>query len=472
MNEDCSRNESCTRTKYTYDTMMRLAGSVATGSSTHNLTYSYDRYGNMTCVTNQQTNGPCPNWTYNISTNQLSLTGYSYDAAGNQTSDGPSQHTYQWDAENRLKSIDNGSTATYVYNAVGQRVEKNVGGAYTEYVYDRSGEEVGENNRSGWTVRVIPFAGRHLAHYQGSPNAAYFVHTDKLGSTTQATDYTGAVAQDEIYYPWGQEWNMAGTYQEERFARLGHRDTTETGLGPTKFRIYASSEGRWFSTDPVGGRAGSPQSLNRYAYVLNHPINEVDPSGRFDLFGCDSDIEDCGCDPSIDPFCGLGGGGGGGCGVAMFVGDGEYCGPVLPPPPPPIPQPECFCQLKYHYAAAGYNHSYWYLQDSMGTQEWVSGEPELRHIPYTYFWVAYLNLVYDYPPDAPSNGTTWYDTGLSSDNCSAADGLVQAAAIWPNDTVGYNPLGPNSNSLAHWLAEQAGLGYVTSPPRAIGWYYF
>src|SRR5487761_1530181 len=135
----------------------------------------------------------------------------------------------------------------------------------TKYVYDRSGEEVGENNRSGWTVRVIPFAGRHLAHYQGSPNAAYFVHTDKLGSTTQATDYTGAVAQDEIYYPWGQEWNMAGTYQEERFARLGHRDTTETGLDPTKFRIYASSEGRWFSTDPVGGRAGSPQSLNRYA---------------------------------------------------------------------------------------------------------------------------------------------------------------------------------------------------------------
>gem|GEM_PF-6524915 len=293
-------------TSYTYDDMMRLTSSVATGSSTHSLTYSYDRYGNMTCVTNQQTDGPCPNWTYNTSTNQLNLTGYTYDAAGNQTQDGPSQHTYQWDAESRLKSIDSGSTATYTYNALGQRVEKNVGGAYTEYAYGLSGEELGENDRSSWTERIVPFEGRHLVHYQGSPNAAYFLHTDMLGTTSLATDYTGAVAQDEIYYPWGQEWAMSGTYQEERFARLGHRDTTETSLDPTLFRMYASSEGRWFSTDPVRSCPLHPQGFNRYAYVTNSPANRVDPTGQVEI-----------CDPtSWDPYfdCGLGGGGGDGGG--------------------------------------------------------------------------------------------------------------------------------------------------------------
>ncbi len=46
-------------TTYTYDYLNRLASSVATGSATHNLTFNYDRYGNMACTLNAQTNGPC-----------------------------------------------------------------------------------------------------------------------------------------------------------------------------------------------------------------------------------------------------------------------------------------------------------------------------------------------------------------------------------------------------------------------------
>jgi len=266
---------------YAYDTVNRLASSVATGSSTHNLTFSYDRYGNMTCVTNQQTNGPCPNYTFSSSNNQITNAGYSYDAAGNLTADGSGtgSHTYQWDAENRLKSIDNSSTATYIYNALGQRVEKIAGGAYTEYTYHASGEELAENDRSSWAVRVIPFAGRHLAHYQGSTNAAYFMHINSLGSTSQATDYRGATAQDQLYYPWGQEWNMVGNAQEKRFARLAHRDTTETGLDPTHFRMLSSTQGRWLSRDPRLGCIQHPQSLNLYSYVHNSPTNKVDPRG-------------------------------------------------------------------------------------------------------------------------------------------------------------------------------------------------
>ncbi len=73
---------------YTYDNTNRLTTSVATGSSTHNLTFSYDRYGNMSCVTNAQTNGPCPNWTFNTPTNQISTSGYTYSSKGNLTGDG------------------------------------------------------------------------------------------------------------------------------------------------------------------------------------------------------------------------------------------------------------------------------------------------------------------------------------------------------------------------------------------------
>ena len=85
---------------YGYDPTNRLSSSVATGSSTHNLTFSYDRYGNMTCVTNGQTRGQCPNWTFNAATNQISNTNFTYDAAGNLTQGGTGggTHTYHWDA--------------------------------------------------------------------------------------------------------------------------------------------------------------------------------------------------------------------------------------------------------------------------------------------------------------------------------------------------------------------------------------
>ena len=267
----------------TYDNMNRVATSAATGSATHNLTFSYDRYGNMTCVTNQNTNGPCPNYTFNASTNQITNSGFTYDAAGNLTADGTGtgSHSYQWDGESRLKSIDNGSTATYAYNALGQRVEKLVGSTYTEYAYHAGGEDLGENNRTAWTVRVVPFADRHLAHYNdpSGSEATYFMHSTRIGSTSQGTDYTGAVAQDQLFYPWGQVWQMAGTAQEKRFALLGHRDATETGLDPTRFRMFSSTQGRWLSKDPKSGQLCRPQTLNRYAYVQNNSPNLIDPHG-------------------------------------------------------------------------------------------------------------------------------------------------------------------------------------------------
>src|SRR5258705_5336822 len=54
-----------------------------------------------------------------------------------------------------------------------------------------------------------------------------------------------------------------------------------TGLDHTWFRKYESLSGRWTSQDPYGGsmRTGNPQSLNRYSYTFNDPVNLTDPSG-------------------------------------------------------------------------------------------------------------------------------------------------------------------------------------------------
>jgi RHS repeat-associated protein len=56
----------------------------------------------------------------------------------------------------------------------------------------------------------------------------------------------------------------------------------ESGLDYSVFRYYGSGYGLFTSPDRLAGRLGSPQSLNGYAYVLNDPLNLVDPLGLDD----------------------------------------------------------------------------------------------------------------------------------------------------------------------------------------------
>ena len=45
-------------------------------------------------------------------------------------------------------TCSSGATACYMYNALGQRVEKQTGSAYTEIVYDAFGKPIGTHNRT------------------------------------------------------------------------------------------------------------------------------------------------------------------------------------------------------------------------------------------------------------------------------------------------------------------------------------
>jgi len=45
-------------------------------------------------------------------------------------------------------------------------------------------------------------------------------------------------------------------------------------------RYYDATLGRFVSADTLVPSAGNPQSLNRYAYVLNNPVRYTDPSGH------------------------------------------------------------------------------------------------------------------------------------------------------------------------------------------------
>ena len=91
------------------------------------------------------------------------------------------------------------------------------------------------------------------------------------------TNYGGRWPSTYISLPWGDGYtatvnNAGGDQDNEHFAGL-ERDA-ESGTEHAQFRNYASAQGRWLAPDPYMGSydLSNPQSMNRYAYVLNNPI--------------------------------------------------------------------------------------------------------------------------------------------------------------------------------------------------------
>jgi RHS repeat-associated protein len=70
----------------------------------------------------------------------------------------------------------------------------------------------------------------------------------------------------------------------------GHETDVETGLVNMGGRIYDPRIGRFMQADPIL-QPGWSQTLNRYSYVANNPLNAVDPSG-FCSNNCDPDLEE------------------------------------------------------------------------------------------------------------------------------------------------------------------------------------
>jgi RHS repeat-associated protein len=265
-----------------YDGFNRLTSRTVTQGTLQNYTYGYDRYGNRVSQTPLQT-GYTFDPTINAANNRITTSGYTYDAAGNMLND--TVHSYSYDAEGNVRWVDGGSTAQYVYDAFNRRIHVQTASATTEFTYDYAGRRVsswyssantGNEGRVYWDGQMVAFRS-----YEG---LTYFDHEDPLGTERIRTNYAGSTASTYQSLPWGDGYsstvnNAGGDQDNLHFAGL-ERDA-ESGTEHAQFRNYASVQGRWLGPDPYMGSYDltNPQSLNRYAYVLNNPLSFTDPSG-------------------------------------------------------------------------------------------------------------------------------------------------------------------------------------------------
>ena len=292
------------RDEYVYDGVSRLAQAiikypVVGGSQEENLSYGYDRHGNLESVLG----GPSP-ITLNIDASTNRLVGYPYDPQGNLLEFGTDTFTYgTLGTVTTLRGL--GVNKSYLYDADGERVA----------VFDYMAEDGTAENWSlrgsdaqvlrqvkksaaGWEFEKDFIRGSTglLASIQdngGANESIRFFHSDHLGTPRLITNRAvpGQVVSYHEYLPYG--WELTDPNQDDETMQFtGHeRDRNLVDPDPTvadrnddldymHARYYSPWLRRFLSVDSVQGRPGLPQSWNRYAYARNNPIALFDPDGR------------------------------------------------------------------------------------------------------------------------------------------------------------------------------------------------
>jgi RHS repeat-associated protein len=135
-----------------------------------------------------------------------------------------------------------------------------------------------------------------------------YLATDHLGSTSLVMDDQGSKVAEGRHYPYGGErwrWPQEGTFPTE-YRFTGQRSDSGLGLVHMGARFYDSALGRWTSADTLVPEPESPQSFNRYMFVLGNSLRYTDPSGHGACSGDDYDPACEGDDPLYELYTVLG----------------------------------------------------------------------------------------------------------------------------------------------------------------------
>ncbi|UTW46449.1 hypothetical protein KFE80_06105 [bacterium SCSIO 12696] len=238
---------------------------------------------------------------------------YRYDANGNNTSGGNRQTTYSV-FDKPLTIIKGGHTTAFAYGPDRNRYRRvdtdSAGVVRTTYYVgsveftEDSSDSTTEVKRYIGDVAIVTLKVNNTSGLYGRD--IHYRHYDHLGSLDLITDSNGAIVDQFSFDPWGKrraavDWTQmseadliaftkrttpvtsnSGLFDlRQRFTRgfTGHEMLDEVGIIHMNGRIYDPHLARFVQADPIVQAPFNTQSLNRYSYIWNNPLNGIDPSG-------------------------------------------------------------------------------------------------------------------------------------------------------------------------------------------------
>jgi len=263
--------------RYIYDTAGRLTAVTKNGVTVS--TFTYDANGNR--LRHNSTTG-----TYDAHDRllQYGTTTYTYTANGElhtitDTATGQTT-TYAYDVLGNLRTVTlpNGTMITYLIDGQNRRIGKQLNGTLVQgFLYQDQLRPIVEFDGTGTVVARFVYADKaNIPAYMAKGGRTYRIIADHLGSPRLVINIAdGTVVQRLDYDAFGTVVTDTNPgFQPFGFA--GGLYDRDTGLGRFGARDYDPRVGRWTTKDPIRFAGGG---ANLYEYVLNDPVNAIDPLG-------------------------------------------------------------------------------------------------------------------------------------------------------------------------------------------------
>ena len=324
-------------TRHTYTDDMHYIDSIITSNNLQNLTYHYDKFGNLAARKDNKRN-LTETFTYD-NLNRLKTTSVggltasmTYDNLGRMTGKQdivggghapqvrqvfsapefdatkihamveataeqgvfpPKDQDVGYTSFDKVKHIREGDNhLSYLYGFNRQRIASKtmVNDVIRGKTYIGNCEFVTENDHQRTlTYLTGPYGVFAVVERQDGKEDVHFVLKDHLGSWTTITDEHGNVEREQSFDAWGnlrnpETWlNYSATepVAAPMFDRgyTGHEHMTGFGLINMNGRCYDPVTSSFLSVDRFVQTPDNSQGFNRYAYCMYNPLRYIDPSG-------------------------------------------------------------------------------------------------------------------------------------------------------------------------------------------------
>ncbi len=191
--------------------------------------------------------------------------------------------TYDYSSRGELLhvTLPDATLIEYVHDPLGRRIAKKVNGTITEkYLWKGLTTLLAVYDGSNNLIQRFEYADGRMPVAVIQGGITYYPAYDQVGSLRVVADASGNVVKRIEYDSFGNiiaDSNPSFTIPFGFAGGLHDRDTDLVRFG---YRDYDPDTGRWTAKDPIGFSGGD---TDLYGYVLNDPVNLIDPYGLYSL---------------------------------------------------------------------------------------------------------------------------------------------------------------------------------------------